>query len=889
MTLENTNNNGAVQKRSAVGATPSMQQYFALKADYPDALLFFRMGDFYELFFEDAQAAATALNIALTKRGQHQGEPVPMCGVPAHTHEAYLQNLIRKGFRVAICEQMESPAKAKKRGSKAVVKRDVVRLVTPGTLSEETLLSPHQSNYLAACYHIDQKNTAIAWLDMSTGAFHVATTPDVAGWLARIAPTEILVQDEHADNEIFSDLCITPLSTSSFHVVPAQKRLLSHYNVKTLDAYGTFSQAQVSALGAVLEYVSYTQKGCMPYIGIPKVLITKDYLHIDSSTRKNLELSQTLSGERKGSLLEEIDHTLTGLGARLLADRLQAPLTNPDAIHARLDGVAYFVRHLDERTYVLENVRRIADLERALNRIVLSRGGPRDLKSIQTGLAHVRDLYTYFQRTENTAGQLPVLLQNAVNTFSGHSELVDKISEKLCADDLPISSKEGNFIIAGADAVLDEMRQLRDNSRRIILELEVRYKQVTNVNSLKIKFNNILGYFIETPVQHGDTLMQIELFRHRQTLANCMRFSTVELSELERRILHARDSALLREVEIFEELCIAVKAHAAHILAAAQGVAEIDIAVSFAKQAEQKKWVRPTVDTSRNFTICAGRHPVVEASLKNTSFIPNDCDLTEKPVWLLTGPNMAGKSTFLRQNALIAIMAQIGCFVPAESAHIGIVDQLFSRVGASDDLARGRSTFMVEMVETAAILNQAGQNALVILDEIGRGTSTYDGLSIAWATLEHMHNVNKCRTLFATHYHELTVLPETLVGVVNASVKVREWNGDIIFMHQVVKGAADRSYGVQVARLAGVPEQVIKRAKVLLDTFENHKKQQDQQIPLPLFAAKESLNNLEVQDPKIEFYTNQIEPYIQNLDPDSLSPKEALNIVYKIKEFFKEK
>ena len=870
--------------------TPMMAQYLEIKAAHQGALLFYRMGDFYEMFFDDAVAAAEALDIALTKRGKHEAKDIPMCGVPVHAAEGYLLTLIRKGFRVAVCEQMESPAEAKKRGYKAVVKREVVRLVTPGTLTEDSLLEARRHNYLAAFAEV-RDASALAWIDISTGAFHVMPMAQVrlGPELARLAPSELIVSDtkEAELTELVSDFSIslTGLSRSAFDSTSGEKRLCTQFGVATLDAFASFDRAEVAAMGALIEYLEITQKGKLPLLRPPQREVQAGTVQIDAATRRNLELTHALTGGRAGSLLSVMDSTCTAVGARLLERRISSPSRQVRRIAARLDAVEFALSDARFAQDLREGLRKIPDLDRALSRLALDRGGPRDVAAIRDGLAEAELL-----REGLAPHDLPELLQHAVANLGGQEYLTGLLNDALVAEP-PLLARDGGFVAPDYDQELDEARKLRDEGRGVIAGLQQKFVSDTGISSLKIKHNNVLGYFIETTATHAEKMLSpplSETFIHRQTTANQVRFTTVELSELETKILNAGNHALEIEKRVFEELRLAILAQAGEIALVSEAIAEIDLAVSLAHLARQEDWVRPKVDDSRAFEVEGGRHPVVERALRaqgGEAFIANDCDLSRDDganIWLLTGPNMAGKSTFLRQNALIALMAQIGSFVPARSAHIGIVSQLFSRVGASDDLARGRSTFMVEMVETAAILNQADDRALVILDEIGRGTATYDGLSIAWATLEHLHDVNKSRALFATHYHEMTALAGKLQGVENATVTVKEWEGEVIFLHEVRKGAADRSYGVQVAQLAGLPESVIARARVVLDALEKGEReggatQKTLIDDLPLFSATPA-------PPPVVQKASAVEERLTEVLPDELTPREALDLLYELKE-----
>ncbi len=887
-------------------ATPMMAQYLGVKAGYPDALLFYRMGDFYELFFDDAVKAAQALDIALTKRGKHQGEDIPMCGVPVHSHENYLSRLIRRGFKVAVCEQMEDPAEAKKRGAKSVVKRDVVRLITPGTLTEDALLDARAHNYLAALAQVKsdaQNEFGLAWLDVSTGDFQVqpVAKAGLGAALARLNPGELLLSEKiFQDPELTDHLApwksvLSPLASPRFDSDNARKRLEKLYEVGTLDAFGVFSRAETAAAGALVDYVELTQKGKLPKLRIPQRIAQGAVMEIDAATRRNLELTQTLNGEKRGSLLSVMDRTVTGAGARRLSARLSAPLTDPVALNARFDAIAFFIGAAQARERAREALSACPDIERALSRITLGRGGPRDLACMRDGLLQGPVLRAAVNDLAQGLLPSPPNVAKDLEELGHHDALVARLNRAL-APELPLLARDGGFIAAGYNAQLDELLALRDESRKLIAGLQQKYIDVSGVSTLKIRHNNVLGYYIETPAKPGEKLMEdvrsggaASIFMHRQSMANAMRFTTVELSELEERIRSAADKALALEMNLFTDLVNEVLSRATEIAMAAAAMASLDVTSSLAHLAVECDYVRPVVDNSTAFEITAGRHPVVERVLKVTgdSFVANNCNLNASTrdgqgrLWLITGPNMAGKSTFLRQNALIALMAQMGSYVPAAAAHIGVIDRLFSRVGAADDLARGRSTFMVEMVETAAILNQATARSFVILDEIGRGTATFDGLSIAWASLEYLHDANGCRALFATHYHELTGLASRLAQLAPHSMRVKEWQGDVIFLHEVAPGAADRSYGIHVGRLAGLPPAVVSRAEEVLAILENGdqasaatKLAED----LPLFAAQaRPKSGVAAKGP------SAVETALAEVSPDALSPREALETLYKLK------
>jgi DNA mismatch repair protein MutS len=874
-------------------ATPMMAQYLSIKAEHPDYLLFYRMGDFYELFFADAAKAAEALDIALTKRGKHAGEDIPMCGVPVHAAESYLEKLIRKGYRVAVCEQTEDPAEAKKRGSKSVVRREVVRLVTPGTLTEDALLEPRSANLLAALGR-SGADFAIASADMSTGEFSVAAVSreEIGTELARLTPRELLLPDSLLAHEdlaaLFKSLgtALSPLPVSRFDSAAGERALKTHYNMLSLDGLGGFSRAELSAAGALIAYLDLTQKGRKAALGRVRREAPAHFMGIDAATRRNLELTSTLSGQRGGSLLAQIDRTVTACGARTLAQRLAAPLTDVRQIAARHDAVECFAADSERRRRAREALRAAPDIARALGRLSVARGGPRDLANLRDGVKAARALRDQLNG-EALKGEARAAIDTLTQNIAAVSRLSDRL-EFLLVEEPPYLARDGGFIRAGAHAPLDELRALRDESRRVIAGLESRYRTASGVSQLKIKHNGVLGYFIEVTQQHADKLMagpkngSGELFRHRQTMAGAVRFSTDELATLASRISEAAEQALALEAGLFDQMATLALEHGEQLGAIAEALGVLDVDAALGELAVAARYVRPQIDTGLSFRIERGRHPVVEAALQSAnagSFVPNDCDLSPNArgrLWLVTGPNMAGKSTFLRQNALIAILAQMGSFVPAESAHIGIVDRLFSRVGAGDDLAAGRSTFMVEMVETAAILNQATPRSLVILDEIGRGTATYDGLAIAWAAAEHLHEANKSRALFATHYHEMVALCERLKAMAAYTMKVREWNDSIVFLHEVVPGTADRSYGIHVAKLAGLPDAVVTRAEEVLRALEEGReghKPLARIDDLPLFGASAPV-------PK----TSQVEEALKAVEPDALSPKQALEILYDLKK-----
>ncbi len=865
--------------------TPMMAQFLEIKAINPGFLLFYRMGDFYELFFEDAEIASQALGIVLTKRGKHLENDIPMCGVPVHAAQDYLKKLIALGHRVAICEQMEDPAEAKKRGSKSVVRRDVVRLVTPGTLTEEDLLPPRTNNFLAALAIIphDEVECALAWADISTGETWVTGLKKSAlnDELSRISPAELIVAqttllglDEPLPPSGL-DTHITPIEGELFNSAAAPDQIAKAFPDHAIDSYSRVAQA---ALGGLVAYIAQTQKTGPIYLRAPEQQASGGYLTIDAATRNSLELLRTNRGELKGALRDAIDLTVTAAGSRLLARRLSAPLADAKRVNARLDMVQTLFDDVAASSRLRQSLKSVPDLTRALTRLALDRGGPRDLLSIGRAINHARELGAALSQVTDLAARLAELAQTLVN-------LPEELASELLAaivEEPPNLAKDGGFVRQDYDATLDKERTLASDARAIVAALQARLSQETAIKSLRIKHNNVLGYFIEVPSAHGTKLMAEPFsadFIHRQTMANAMRFTTAELAELEGQIARARDAALEIELDIFNSLGANVLNHTDQLRVAADALAEIDLTAGLAILASEQNYCRPKIDNTCAFEIAGGRHPVVEKSLASTnqSFVINDCDLSDACLWLVTGPNMGGKSTFLRQNAVIAIMAQMGAFVPANSAHIGIVDQVFSRVGASDDIAQGRSTFMVEMVETATILNRATNRSLVILDEIGRGTATFDGLSIAWATAEALHETNACRALFATHFHELTALSQKLDRVSNHTMKVREWEGEVVFLHEVSKGVADRSYGIQVARLAGLPEAVLARAGQVLHMLEENPSGQKSPMldDLPLFTAAPA--------PK-PAKPDVLGTRLDDIRPDDLTPRAAIDLIYELKK-----
>ena len=855
--------------------TPMMAQYFELKAEAGDCLLFYRMGDFFELFFEDARAAAATLDIALTSRGEHGGQPVPMCGVPVHAAENYLARLIRAGHRVAIAEQTETPAQAKVRGSKALVGRAIVRFVTAGTLTEDSLLDSRSDNMLVAIGGAGGA-LALAAADISTGRFETLCVPEDAlqAELARLRASEIVVADDlELDVAEAHDF-----ARAAFDSVRAEARLTKTFGVATLDGFGQFSRAELAAMGGLIAYLDHAGKGKLPFLQPPVQRHQGMHLMIDAATRESLEITQTMSGVRAGSLLGTIDRTVTGAGARLLGADISAPLMDRQAIEQRLALVQWFHDGSTMRNHARGALKALPDIGRALGRIAIGRGSPRDLGQLRDGLNEARLLRERLGRLAD----VPQLLAALLPELDGHGALVDLLTRALVPSP-PTETGQGGYIADGYDAALDDLRRMAGDGRRAIAALEAKYRTQTGIASLKIRHNAVLGYHVEVPARHGDALMaEGSGFTHRQTLAGAVRFNSPDLHEEAMRVAQAGAHALAAEAAHLEELIEAVLARKTAISRAADALARIDVSAALAERAAEGGWSRPHFEEGLCLDIQGGRHPVVEAALAKDGapFVANDCCLEEKSrLWLVTGPNMGGKSTFLRQNALIVILAQAGSFVPASSARLSLVDRLFSRVGASDNLARGRSTFMVEMVETAAILSQATEHSFVILDEVGRGTSTYDGLALAWAVVEAVHEVNRCRCLFATHYHELTRLAEKLDALSLHHVRAREWKGDLVLLHEVAEGPADRSYGLAVARLAGLPQSVLARAKDVLARLEEGKAKTGGIAAglddLPLFAA--------VAERK-ESRKDGLREALGAIDADALSPRDALDLIYRLKQ-----
>ena len=870
--------------------TPMMAQFLDVKSQYQDFLLFYRMGDFYEMFFHDAEIVSGLLGIVLTKRGQLNGIDIPMCGVPVHAVDGYLEKLIRLGHRVAVCEQAETPESFKKRGGKGPLPRSVVRVVTAGTLNEDSILAPDLNNFLLAIGNANG-NFAVAWADMSTGTFHTQDINEesILSTIERLNPAEILYPEgqEIIFQKIKEISCIFALPKDSFDsnnpLDVFQAFFPNSVNLNKL----AYSRAQLSAIYGILNYLSQTQISQKPFLRQPILMENNRILEIDPATRRSLEITRTLSGEKHGCLLNTIDKTKTAIGARLLASRIASPLAVKGQIEERLDLVNWFLSENSLKSNLDILLRGIPDFERSLCRLSVRRGGPRDLFFLATAIEKTEKIFKLIAQCITSSGQ--PLFANIDEIIVSPYSVSTKIKDAL-ADDLPLLVRDGNFIRSGFDVSLDSLRNLSKESRDHIVLLQQKYSDETAITSLKIKYNNLLGYHIEVRSIHAEKLMSDAKFIHRQTTAQALRFTTIELADLERELTTAADRALTIEQSLYDSLVQELLKCETKIAQCASIIAQIDVALSTASLAENHNYVRPVITNNAQFMIEAGRHPVVEfTSGGNATFIENDCDLLQgKKIWLVTGPNMAGKSTFLRQNALMVILAQAGLFVPAKKANIGIVDKLFSRVGASDDLARGQSTFMIEMLETAAILRHATPKSLVILDEIGRGTSTYDGLAIAQATLENLHDINRCRGLFATHYHELTILEEKLSDVMSFHMKIKEWRQEIVFLHKVTKGRAGRSYGIHVAMLAGLPDNVVERAKNILSELESQRWAEEQilsekgvNFPLLAKVAAPSSHN-ETESKRTEIFE-----LLQSFHPDDLSPKEALNMLYEIHDLYK--
>jgi len=854
------------------GATPALAQWFAAKAAQPDALVFFRMGDFYELFFQDAEQAAAALDIALSFRGEHRGAPVPMCGVPAHAMEPYLARLIRRGFRVAICEQMETPEQAKARRA-TTIRREIVRVVTPGTVTEEALLEPGRPSWLLAIAG-EGARLGAAWLDVSTGAFCTEALPraELAALLARLEPAELLAA---------ADLSLDGARPAEPPGDPA-RFLAQAFGVTTLEGFGTLSPPELAAAAIVLDYLRATQGEALRHVAPPRPQAERGRLAMDAATRRSLEILRNERGEPAHTLLAAVDRTLTAAGARELAARLASPLAEREAIAARHESVACLRGSDPLRTALRVTLKGAPDAARALARLSLDRFAPRDLAAIRDGLDRARRLAERLRAEALPPGGELAASLDALAAAGAPREVL----ARALAPDLPARLQDPGAIASGFDGELDALRRLRDDARAAIAALQLELAQAWGVASLKVRHHQQFGFLAEVQAAQGEKLLRTPPATeprlgpvHRQTMASAHRFTCAALAELDRQLSEAGERAAAREQAILRHLCRLCLDAGPAIAAAAEALALCDVHAASAELASEPGWCRPDFAERAEFAIEAGRHPVVEAALRRArgpAFVANDADLSPgRRLCLLTGPNMAGKSTFLRQNALIVVLAQAGLPVPAARARLGLVDRLFSRVGAADDIAGGRSTFMVEMAETAAILNQASERSFVILDEVGRGTATWDGLAIAWSVLEALHDRIRCRAVFATHFRELTALAGKLPELGLATMRVREHRGEVVFQHLVGPGVADRSWGVQVARLAGVPAPVLARAAQILASLEERARGLDPLADeLPLLAQPR---------PPQAAPPNALIAELDALDPDRMAPREALEAIYRLK------
>ena len=876
--------------KSQNNITPLMEQYIQIKRDYSDVLLFFRMGDFYELFFDDAYLASDILNITLTKRGKLKGKDIPMCGVPHHSSDRYIEILIKKGINVAICEQTETPEDAKKRGYKSIVNRAVVRVITPGTILEDNLIGAKTNNFLMSINDL-RGDISISWADISTGKVITSSTSNdkVSSYIARINPSEVLVSNSYYEktkiNLSKKDTKITILSDSSFNSINSKNKLYRHYGVRSLSSFGKFTYSMIGSLGAILDYIEITKIGTNLSLKRPIVEKKKSFLEIDENTRKNLEINKSIMGEKKSSLINILNKTSTNFGYRILENRLNAPLTDLNQIKDRLLLTEFFYENYILTTELKEILRICPDFERAFSRLAFYKNSFQDLLNIKKGIKTSLKIKKFFKYKKNQIS-IPMNLSKILNSFSEFLDLEETLDTALSENNYDIGNHT-SYINYGYNLDLDKSRDVLLKSEKYISDLEKKLIQDTKISSLKIKKNNILGYFIEVTSRNAEYLLNnkdSKVFIHRQTTANTYRFTNDDLVSLENHINTASLKISELEFKIFNELKNMVLDYESDIRSSADSIGELDFFLSLGIVSKEENWVKPEISDNNELAIINGRHPIVEKNVSikgETSFIPNDCNLDSKKniINLITGPNMAGKSTFLRQNAIIIILAQMGCYVPANQAKIGIADRVFSRIGASDDLSEGHSTFMIEMLETATILNQATEKSFVILDEIGRGTSTVDGLSIAWSTLEYLHKNNKSRTLFATHFHELTVLERTLPKLSNLTVKIEELDDNIIFLHKIVKGKANHSFGIEVAKLAGIPMEVIERSKSLLEDFEKYSKTNS--FNLKKEKSKSSMKKFTYEKKK---EMSKSENLIKSLNIDEITPQEALHILYKLQK-----
>lgn len=866
--------------------TPMMAQYCKIKEQHQDCLLFYRMGDFYELFYDDAKIASRELGLVLTSRNKSDtGEDIPMCGVPFHAYQSYLIRLVKTGYKVAICEQLEDPAEAKKRGSTAIVKRDVVRIVTAGTLVEDELLEASKNNFIISIVS-GFNDFAIAWADISTGAFFTQTcsSADIFSVITRLNPAEILLQEGFIENHPSilkeSDERYTFWRTEYFSFIKAQDDLTEFFDNLDLTQ---FERHEIIACGSLLSYISHTQKGSRPALHLPIKTHSNKFMEIDASTRLSLELTTSLSEKNETSILKTINVTKTPMGARCLHAQLTSPLLSIEEINNRLDKIDFFVQYPLIRDELRDILKNIPDIERALARILLGKSTPKELLTMAKGLHLLPQI-----RKIVSDEMLPESLKIDLKQLNEYESLSNEIIKAINPEFKNQLARNGEFINMGYSPQLDELIEIQENAKYMLTQMQKKYAEETGISNIKIAFNNLIGYYIEIPIKYSERFLNDKSygFIHKQTMLNFVRFTSEELIDFEQKILHSKELSLEMELAIFNQFVADIQALADDISLTCVALGNIDVASSLAYYSEINHWTRPILTNDNSFDIKDGRHPVVEKFIQNdmATFIPNDCKMSNDTslLWIITGPNMAGKSTFLRQNAVIAILAQMGSFVPAEYAKIGIIDKLYSRVGASDDLARGRSTFMVEMVEVATILNNATEKSLVILDEVGRGTATYDGLSIAWSVIEHLHDVNKCRSLFATHYHELTALANRMDKIELYTMRIKEWKGEIVFLHEICQGATDRSYGIHVGKLAGLPASVLERAKDILEKLEDKKKDQKPLFEdLPLFS--QCLKTIS------EVKESRVEQELKKLDVDALSPRDALDYIYKLKTILEEK
>lgn len=871
--------------------SPMMERYQEVKAENPGSLLFFRMGDFYELFYDDAEVAAGILGLTLTSRDKNSPNPVAMAGFPYHQLDNYLQKLIQTGFRVAICDQVEDPKKAK-----GLVRREVTRVVTPGTITEDELLDPRTSNFIA-CVAPSGSVLGLAWLELSTGRFLISEVEPalLQDELARIRPAECIVPEDDANDTqqhvTRADLggpVLTPRPAWCFAHDETRRQLREHFGTKTLEGFDADEESpSVTAAGALLDYVRETQRSALGHITRLETWRRHRFMIIDEATRRSLELTSTMrDGRREQSLLGVIDETKTPMGARLLADWLSNPLTDLHQITQRLDAVEELVSNVTLRDELRDTLRQIHDLQRLTSRVATGRCSPRDLAGLAATLEQLPSVKA--RLAARSAGRLQTL-EERIDLCPDVRTAIDEA----LIDDPPTGVADGGVIRPGFHATLDELRELAQGGKQWIAAYQAEESERTGIPSLKVGFNKVFGYYLEVTGAHLSKVP--DNYIRKQTLKNQERFITPELKEYEDKVLRAEERSKALEQELFSTLKEQVAEHVARLLATAEALAEVDVLTSLAALAETAGYVRPQLSEQPVLSIREGRHPVLDRLMPSGEFVPNDVLLgvqtddtadtastqTAGRVQIITGPNMAGKSTYIRQAALITVMAQMGSFVPAAEATIGIADRVFARVGASDELGKGQSTFMVEMTETARILNSATASSLVILDEIGRGTSTYDGISLAWSITEYLHDDTQCRTMFATHYHELTVLTQTLKQASNWNVAVQENNDDVIFLHRIVQGAAGRSYGIHVARLAGVPRSVTERAATILDTLESDHLNQDGKPSVP---QRETSRQKSRQLSLFELPEDPLLDEIRNLEVDSMTPLQAMQELYRLRE-----